>query len=92
MPNAMKEKIQRGEVAVGVSLMFPAPQLIEMLAYAGFDWALIDCEHGSIGSADVELMAMAADAAGITAIARPRSKPTGQNRRSPYLSSTADSG
>ena len=72
MPNAMKAKIQRGEVALGVSLMFPSPQLVEMMAYAGFDWVLIDCEHGSIGPADVEMMAMAADASGITAIARPR--------------------
>jgi 4-hydroxy-2-oxoheptanedioate aldolase len=73
MHNAMKDKIARGEAALGVSLMFPAPQLVEMCAYAGFDWVLIDCEHGSIGLADVEVMAMAADASGITAIARPRS-------------------
>jgi 4-hydroxy-2-oxoheptanedioate aldolase len=72
MQNAMKAKIQRGEIALGVSLMFPSPQLVEMMAYAGFDWVLIDCEHGSIGPADIELMAMAADASGITAIARPR--------------------
>lgn len=71
--NTMKEKIARGEPALGASVMFPSPQLVEMLAYAGFDWVLIDCEHGSIGLADVELMAMAADASGITAIARPRS-------------------
>lgn len=73
MRNAMKEKIARGEPALGASVMFPSPQLVEMLAYAGFDWVLIDCEHGSIGLADVEVMAMAADASGITAIARPRS-------------------
>jgi 4-hydroxy-2-oxoheptanedioate aldolase len=73
MQNAMKAKIHRGEVALGISLMFPSPQLVEMLAYAGFDWVLIDCEHGSIGPADIEVMAMAADASGITAIARPRS-------------------
>jgi len=73
MKNAMKEKISRGETAFGVSLMFPSPQLVEMIAYAGFDWVLIDCEHGSIGLADVEVMAMAADASGITPIARPRS-------------------
>jgi 2-keto-3-deoxy-L-rhamnonate aldolase RhmA len=73
MQNTMKEKIRRGEVALGLSLMFPSPQLVEMLAYAGFDWVLIDCEHGSIGPADIEVMSMAADAAGITAIARPRS-------------------
>jgi 2-keto-3-deoxy-L-rhamnonate aldolase RhmA len=73
MQNSAKDKIRRGEVALGVSLMFPSPQLVEMLAYAGFDWVLIDCEHGSIGPADIEMMSMAADATGITAIARPRS-------------------
>ncbi len=71
--NLMKAKIARGEVALGCSVMFPSPQIVEMLGYAGFDWVLIDCEHGSISLGDVELMAMAADAVGITAIARPRS-------------------
>jgi len=71
-PNRMKEKIARGEPALGCSVMFPSSQVVEMLGYAGFDWVLIDCEHGSIGPADVELMAMACDAVGITSIARPR--------------------
>jgi len=72
-PNRMKEKIARGEPALGCSVMFPSPQVVEMLGYAGFDWVLIDCEHGSIGLGDVELMAMACDAVGITPIARPKS-------------------
>jgi 4-hydroxy-2-oxoheptanedioate aldolase len=71
-PNRMKEKIARGEPALGCSVMFPSPHVVEMLGLAGFDWVLIDCEHGSIGLADVELMAMACDAVGITPIARPR--------------------
>jgi 4-hydroxy-2-oxoheptanedioate aldolase len=71
-PNRIKEKIRRGEPALGCSVMFPSPQIVEMLGFAGFDWVLIDCEHGSIGLADVELMAMACDAVGITPIARPR--------------------
>ena len=71
-PNRMKEKIARGEPALGCSVMFPSPQIVEMLGFAGFDWVLIDCEHGSIGPADIELMAMACDAVGITPIARPR--------------------
>ena len=73
MKNAMKEKMAGGGVALGVSMMVPSPQLVEMLAYAGFDWVLLDCEHGSLSLADVELMCMAADASGITPIARPRS-------------------
>jgi 2-keto-3-deoxy-L-rhamnonate aldolase RhmA len=71
-PNHMKAKIARGEPALGCSIMFPSPQIVEMLGFAGFDWVLIDCEHGSIGPADVEVMAMACDAVGITPIARPR--------------------
>jgi 2-keto-3-deoxy-L-rhamnonate aldolase RhmA len=73
MHNLMKAKIARGEPALGVSVMFSSPQIVEMIGHAGFDWVLLDCEHGSIGLADLELMAMAADAVGITAIARPRS-------------------
>lgn len=72
MQNRMNEKIASGEPAFGVSMMFASPQLVEMVGHAGFDWVLLDCEHGSIGPGDLELMAMAADAVGITPIARPR--------------------
>ena len=70
--NLMKAKLKAGEPALGCSLMFPSPQIVEMLGHAGFDWVLLDCEHGSLSLADVEVMAMAADAVGITPIARPR--------------------
>ncbi|MCA8928326.1 MAG: 2-dehydro-3-deoxyglucarate aldolase [Alphaproteobacteria bacterium] len=73
MVNRMKDKIARGEPAFGVSVMFPSPQIVEMIGHAGFDWVLLDCEHGSLGAGDLEVMAMAADAVGITPIARPRS-------------------
>jgi 4-hydroxy-2-oxoheptanedioate aldolase len=72
--NAMKEKLRAGQPAYGVSVMIPSPQIVEMVAAAGFDWVLIDCEHGTITLESVELMAMAAEASGITAIARPVSR------------------
>jgi 4-hydroxy-2-oxoheptanedioate aldolase len=72
-PNRMKARFLAGEPALGCSLMFPSPQIVEMLGHAGFDWVLLDCEHGSLSLADVEVMTMAAEAVGITAIARPRS-------------------
>ncbi|MDR3592966.1 MAG: aldolase/citrate lyase family protein [Negativicutes bacterium] len=71
MPNRMKEKIRQRQAALGLSLMIPSPQLVEMAGKIGFDWVLIDCEHGSIGLETVELMVMAAEACGITAIVRP---------------------
>jgi 2-keto-3-deoxy-L-rhamnonate aldolase RhmA len=72
-PNRLKEKLALGQPAFGCSVMFPSPQMVEMLGFAGFEWVLIDCEHGSIGPADVEVMCMAADAVGITPIGRPKS-------------------
>ncbi|MBP2638784.1 MAG: hpcH [Firmicutes bacterium] len=71
MRNRMKEKIHQGKPVLGLSIMIPSPQLIEMAGMLGFDWVLIDCEHGSISLETVELMTMAADASNITAIVRP---------------------
>ncbi len=69
--NRMKEKLRAGEPVYGVSVMIPSPQIVEMIGAAGFDWVLLDCEHGTLTIESVELMAMAAEACGITAIARP---------------------
>lgn len=73
-PNQMKTRFAAGEPCFGLSVMIPSPQLVEMAAGLGFDWVLIDCEHGSIGIESVELMVMAAEAAGLTPIVRPPSK------------------
>ena len=72
--NRMKEKLHAGEPVFGVSVMIPSPQIVEMIAAAGFDWVLLDCEHGTLTLESVELMAMAAEASGVTAIARPVTK------------------
>jgi 2-keto-3-deoxy-L-rhamnonate aldolase RhmA len=75
--NRLKAKLRRGEPAAGVSVMIPSPQIVEMLGRLGFDWVLLDCEHGTISLETLELMTMAAEAAGITAIGRPRDSSQG---------------
>ena len=70
----MKAKLAAGEPAFGVSVMFPSPPVVEMLGALGFDWVLLDCEHGSLTPESVELMAMAAAASGMTPVARPMTK------------------
>ena len=69
--NRMKAKLLAGEPVFGVSVMIPSPQLVEMVGAFGFDWVLLDCEHGTLTLESVELMAIAAEACGMTAIARP---------------------
>ena len=71
--NRMKEKLLSGQAALGVSVMIPSPQIVEMVGRLGFDWVLIDCEHGTIGLESVELMAMAAEAAGLVPVVRTES-------------------
>lgn len=68
----MKAKLLAGEATFGVSMMIPSCQIVEMVGRLGFDWILIDCEHGAIDLETVELLAMAAEASGLTPIARPR--------------------
>ena len=70
-PNRMKRKLLAGQPAFGVSVMIPSPHIVEIVGRIGFDWVLIDCEHGSISIESAELMAMAAETAGLTPIARP---------------------
>jgi 4-hydroxy-2-oxoheptanedioate aldolase len=70
-PNALKAKFARGEAAFGVNLMFPSVQLVETFGLLGFDWVLLDCEHGAISFESLDALTMAADAAGITPIVRP---------------------
>ena len=69
--NKLKQRLREGLPAFGVSVMFPSPHVVEMIARLGFDWVLIDCEHGSISRESLELMVIAAEANGITAIGRP---------------------
>ena len=52
--NRMKEKLRRGDAVFGVSVMIPSPQIVEMVAAAGFDWVLLDCEHGTLTLESVE--------------------------------------
>ena len=73
-PNKMKEKFAADKPAFGLSVMIPSPQMVEMAGGLGFDWVLIDCEHGTITRESVELMIMAAEAADVTPIVRPPTK------------------
>ena len=69
--NKMKEKLAAGQPVFGLSVMIPSPQIVEMAGRLGFDWVLIDFEHGAITQETLQSMVMAAESSGITPIARP---------------------
>ena len=69
--NTLKQRLQDGHAVFGVMITFPSPQVVEMLGYLGFDWVLIDNEHGSITVENSEDLIRAADLTGVAPIVRP---------------------
>ncbi|MBX3576171.1 MAG: hypothetical protein KF723_03095 [Rhizobiaceae bacterium] len=70
MRKYMKERMRRGELQFGAFVMAPSPALVEMFGYAGFDFVIIDREHGAGSLETLENCVRAAEAAGIEALVR----------------------
>ena len=78
--NPVKEKLRNGGVVFGCFVPLPSPEIIEICAVAGFDFVLLDAEHGRVGPENAYEMILAAEANGIPAFAR-----IGQNDRQVIL-------
>ena len=48
MKNPFKARLKAGKPALGLMLTLPSAQLAQVVARAGFDWLMIDREHGPI--------------------------------------------
>ena len=68
--NTTKAKLNHGEVAFGAIITRYAPDMVEIFGALGYDFVMIDCEHGPADLDQVEHMVRAAESFGITPIAR----------------------
>ena len=68
--NVLKRRLADGEVLVGHLLAYASPWLVEILGATGYDFVVIDLEHEPINDESVLELVRAADAAGISTIAR----------------------
>ena len=68
--NKVKAAMNEGRVAYGVNLIFPSPQIVEILGQLDFDFIWLDGEHGPFGLGEVEDTCRTADSVGLTTIAR----------------------
>ena len=68
--NRAKAKLRAGEIAVGGSVNFYAPIIVELYGVLGFDWVWIDCEHGSSNDSESENMIRAAELYDLTPVVR----------------------
>lgn len=63
-------RIAGGDTAYGVIVKMPSPAVVELVGHAGFDLVVIDTEHGTADSTELEHHLRAADSAGIPALVR----------------------
>jgi 4-hydroxy-2-oxoheptanedioate aldolase len=68
--NTTRAKLASGEPVAGLIVPVAAPVLVDLAALAGFDYVLIDTEHGHLGFEAAEHLVLAAEAAGITPLVR----------------------
>ena len=68
--NTTKAKLADGQVVFGAIITRYAPDMVEIFGALGYDFVMIDCEHGPADLDQVEHMVRAAESFGITPIAR----------------------
>jgi len=68
--NHLKKALQDGKVVFGPFLKFTDPAVVEIMGFAGFDFVIIDAEHGPISMQNAQNMIRAAEIVNITPVIR----------------------
>lgn len=66
----LKARLQAGQPVFGTFVKSSCPNIAEMLGYAGFDFAILDCEHSAYSLQDAENMIRACQLADMASIVR----------------------
>lgn len=68
--NLIHSKRAAGDIAMGINVQMASPENVEIIGATGYDFVLLDCEHGSFYLDRVVELCRAADAAGVTPLVR----------------------
>jgi 4-hydroxy-2-oxoheptanedioate aldolase len=68
--NLLKDSLISGKTVFGPFLKFTDPAVVEVMGHAGFDFVIIDQEHGPISIQNTQNMIRAAECVGITPVVR----------------------
>ena len=71
-PADVREKLKRGDVLIGIFCKTTAPEFVEVIGYAGFDFCILDMEHGPANLETLQNLIRAAEASGVLPIIRTR--------------------
>jgi 2-keto-3-deoxy-L-rhamnonate aldolase RhmA len=68
--NPVKQALREGRTVFGIYIGVPAPAMVEMAGYAGFDFIRIDISHNAYDINTIVHMIRAAEAVGVTPMVR----------------------
>jgi 4-hydroxy-2-oxoheptanedioate aldolase len=68
--NDLKQKLIEGKVVFGPIINFSSTWFVDVAGLCGFDFVLLDAEHGPLSPMDAEPMIRAAEAANIVPLVR----------------------
>jgi len=70
--NILKEKLKKGDPVIGTFVEIGHPDITEWLSRLGFDWILLDAEHGPLGYETLQRMMQSMKGSGCVPIVRPQ--------------------
>lgn len=70
MTENLRSRIRKGELLVGSFIKTPAPHIVEILGFAGLDFAVIDQEHAPISIAQMDVLTLAGRATNLPLLSR----------------------
>ncbi|HEY3164263.1 MAG TPA: aldolase/citrate lyase family protein [Candidatus Limnocylindrales bacterium] len=70
---SFRDRVLAGETLIGLFSDLGAPASAELCAAAGYDWVIVDLEHGAGTEADLLALLHAVEAGGSTPLVRPQS-------------------
>ncbi len=68
----LKEALRQGKTVIGPFMKLPEPALVEIFGRAGFDYVIIDTEHGPMSIESAEDLVRAAELVGASPVVRIR--------------------
>jgi 2-keto-3-deoxy-L-rhamnonate aldolase RhmA len=68
--NVFRRMLASGDFAAGMFCFVPSEAIVDIAAYAGFDYLIFDTEHATYDVATIERLVRAAEAAGIVSVVR----------------------
>jgi len=66
----LRNRLLEGEIVFGPFMKMASPQIVEIAGHAGFDFVILDTEHGPLSFETVENLVRAAEVVGIAPLVR----------------------